>query len=258
MKKKSTHTIDGNKLFTLSSVSAAMLLGLSIPALAQNKVVIEGGPAEIQISDRDGRPEPVNPANNNLDEPVAVISPAPEAMVIQPDPTSNVEVLVPVKRVDARGKVTTGVAAAPLAPPAPKQITAEQSKRIAEIKRELEIAESATSARATFRAGDLFSEKSPVIEDTAKPTLKMLAEFMEMSPKDAASVSYRYVVTEESESDARLRAFALVEYLSKFAGATTTEFTILDPKPVTAATPKDTDSGQFVTAAEPLIEITLK
>ncbi len=257
MKKKSTHPVDENKWLQLSSLSAAFLL-FSIPAHADDRIVIEGGPAEIQISDRDGRPEPVDPANNKPGEPAAVLPPIPSAVVIQPIPTSDVEVLVPVKRVNMPGKTITDVMPTPTIPPSPKQVSPETSKRIAEIKRELKIAESATAARAIFKADEVFSENSPVIEDTAKPTLKMLAEFMELSPKDAASVSYRYIATKESESDARLRAFALVDYLSKFAGATSTEFTILDPKPVAAENPKASPSGQFVTTAESLIEITLK
>ncbi|MDF1741226.1 MAG: hypothetical protein P1U86_18840 [Verrucomicrobiales bacterium] len=258
MKKNSTHPFEESQLLQFSSISAALLIGLSLPVLAQEKVVIEGGPAEIQISDRDGQPEPVNPANNKLDEPPVVLTPEPDATVIQPVPNSNVEVLVPVKPVTPAGSVTADVKIAQTAPIAPKQISAEHSKRIAEIKRELEIAESATAARAILKAEEVFSEKTPVVDEAAKPTLKMLAEFMELSPKDTATVTYKYVATEESESSARQRAFAVVDYLSTMAGATTTEFTILDPKPVTVENPKATPSGQFVTEAEALIEITLK
>lgn len=257
MKKNSTHSVDGNQWLQLSSLSAAMLL-FSIPAYAQERVVIEGGPAEIQISDRDGRPEPVDPANNKPGEPAAVLPPTPDSVVVQPVPTSDVEVLVPVKPEKGTRFTITEIKPAPTVPPASEQVTPEESKRMAEIKRELGISESATAARAVLKAEEVFTEKSPLIADAAKPTLKMLAEFMEISPKDSASVSYRYVATKESESDARTRAFALVDHLSKMAGATTTEFTILDPKPVTVENPKASPSGQFITTAEPLLEITLK
>ncbi len=258
MKKKSTAPFEGSPLLQFSSISAALLLGLTLPVTAQERVVIEGGPAQIQISDRDGQPEPVDPANNKLDEPPVVLVPEPDATVIQPLPNSDVEVLVPVKPVAPAGSVTTDVKIAQTAPIAPKQISAEQSKRIAEIKRELEIAESATAARAIFKAEEVFSEKTPVIDDAAKPTLKLLAEFMELSPKNTATVTYKYVATQESESSARQRAFAVVDHLSTMAGATTTEFSILDPKPVVVENPKETPSGEFVTEAEALIEITLK
>lgn len=257
MKKKFTQSQDGNKLLQLSSISAAMLL-FSAPAYSDDKVVIEGGPAEIQVSDRDGSPEPVDPANNKLKTPVPVVPAAPDAAVIQPVPNSDVQVLVPMKSTDTEGRVITEVKPVPTVPPTPTRISASQSKRIAEIKRELEIAESATAARAIFEANDLFTKKSAVIEDSAKPTLKMLAEFMELTPKDKATVSYKYVATEESEIEVRTRALALVNYLASTAGATTTEFTILDPVPVVDENPTTTPSGQFITTAKALIEITLK
>ena len=234
------------------------MLLLAVPAYSQNKVVIEGGPGEVQISDRDGKAEPVDPRNNKIGEPVAVLPPVPEAAVVQPVPTSDVKVLVPIEKPDVRGKTVTKMKPKPTAPREPEQISPEASKRMAEIKRELEMAESAGAARVVFTADEIFSKKSPVINDTAELSLKMLVEFMGLSPKDAATISYKFVAAEESETSARLRALALADYLSKIAGTTRDDFTVLDPEPVTADNAVTSTSGQIISTEASLIESTLK
>lgn len=201
---------------------------------AEAQVVIEGGPGVIQISDRDGRPEPVVPGGVPQGAPVPFETQPPSAVLIestpptsvevQPDPSSPVTVRVPVLPAPKPVPAVEGTAA-PAVPP----LDVASAKRKAELIRELGIADSGTGAKIAFATEDLYEKDSAQIEPLAKERLELLAEFVRLQPLKKIALTYHFSPTLHNETIAWQRSVILVEWLKLQGKITGAPFTVNEP-----------------------------
>lgn len=212
---------------------------------APAQVVIEGGPGPIQLSDRDGRPEPAVPGKvpGDVIKPLEKVPQAatgieantPEAVEIEPDPTSSVSVRVPVERPNTLNpdKLAAPDAAEPgsisSAVPA---LDVAAAKRKAELIRELGISDSGTGAKMAFTTENLYEKDSALITSVAIPQLKLLAEFIRLTNHKGVAVTYRFEPALRIEKLAWERSVSLVEWMKTMGGLPDSVFTVNDPAKV--------------------------
>lgn len=220
-------------LFALIATGALLCVGDG-----RAQVVIEGGPGVIQISDRDGRPEPVVPGgvpqgapipfDREAPGPVTIETQAPRAVTIQPDPTSPVTVRVPVRPV--------APAATPPDQPAivaSREVDVTAAKRKAEIIRELNIADSGTGAKVAILAAGLYVEGGAPIDPIADEKLALLAEFIRLSDQEGVTITYHYTPGLHLEGIAWDRSVSFVEWMKTKGKLPQATFTVEDPVKVT-------------------------
>lgn len=216
-------------LFALVATGALLCVGDG-----RAQVVIEGGPGVIQISDRDGKPEPVVPGGvpqgapvpleREAPGPVTIETQVPQAVTIQPDPTSPVTVRVPVKPAPP-------VATPPDEPAivAAREVDVTAAKRKAEIIRELNIADSGTGAKVAILAAGLYVEGGAPIDPIADEKLALLAEFIRLSDQDGVTVTYHYTPDLHLEALAWDRSVSFVEWMKTKGKLPQATFTVEDP-----------------------------
>jgi flagellar motor protein MotB len=254
--------LPGSTSLAMFSVALALTVTQS---LAQQKVVIEGGPGKIQISDRDGRPEPVLPggavfrgsaARSNQTIPQAYLSAAPSGTTeIRPVPNSPTTVVVPAKTevsVDVNG-----VQAA-----SPAAIITEQSvetaKRLAEIRRELGIADAATQSLIKLDTENLFTVGTASLDPISAETLSLIAEYISLVDEEKVGLTYHFAIPLNDKALAWDRSVALVSWMTKEGGLAKTEFVVNTPEEVKTATPtpaaNDGNTAFFKSSVEILIQ----
>lgn len=113
-------------------------------------------------------------------------------------------------------------------------------KRLSELRRELSISESSTTARIALPADDLFEENDPVaIDKFAVPALKKVAEFLQLSNKKTVTLTSLYAPDQESGKElAWGRSLALIEWLESQEQLEGRVITSSRPAPVKKPTPK--------------------
>lgn len=214
---------------------------LALPLL-QAQVVIEGGPGVVQISDQDGRPEPVVPGGARAVVP-APPDPVPpverfqdrsrvRSVEMQPVPDSPVTVLVPTEPV-ANEVRTSPVAAVPAVP----EVDVDVARRKAELVRALGLNDSGTGAAAAFFSDGFFDENTAIVSSAAAESLALLAEFIRLSPHQRIAVNYEYAPSLHNEELAWQRSLGVVEWLKTRGGLAASNFVVLDPVIVTEPTP---------------------
>lgn len=226
------------------SLVAGALVGLPI---AKGQVVIEAGPGVVQLSDQDGRPEPVVPGNvpNGAVVPVPPDPVPPSArfqdrsrvrsIEMQPVPNSPVTVVVPTEPA-ANPARTSPVAAVPAAPAVP-EVDVDAARRKAELVRELGLNDSGTGAAAAFFSDGFFDENTAIVSSAAADSLALLAEFIRLSPHQQIAVNYEYAPSLHNEELAWQRSLSVVEWLKTRGGLAASNFVVLDPVIVTEPTP---------------------
>lgn len=234
-------------------------------SFAQGKVVIEGGPGEIQISDRDGRPEPVRPggaASNNpvrrtdqMIPPADLGTPPRGAIAIPPQSTSPATVLIPRKMAvapDAAIGITVPAAANV------SKDSVETAKRLAEIRRDLGIADAAMQSLIKLDTENLFTVGAATIDPIATDTLVKIAEYIRLVDEEKVAVTYHFAIPLNDKALALDRSVALVSWMTKEGGLDKTEFVINTPDEVKVATPTpavdDGNTAFFKSSVEILIQ----
>ncbi|HQZ29636.1 MAG: hypothetical protein KA250_09090 [Verrucomicrobiales bacterium] len=234
-------------------------------SFAQGKVVIEGGPGEIQVSDRDGRPEPVRPAGATSNNPVrktdqtipqGYLDTAPSgATEVRPVSTSPTTVLIPGKTAVA-ADAALGITA-PAAADVSKE-SVETAKRLAEIRRELGIADAATQSLIKLDTENLFTEGAATLDPIATDTLAKIAEYIRLVDEEKVGVTYHFAVPLNDKALAWDRSVALVAWMTKEGGLGKTEFVVNTPDEVKVATPTpaadDGNTAFFKSTVEILIQ----
>ncbi len=232
MKTTSRYFIHSTPHCRAAIAAAGVMLALTA---SHAQVVIEGGPGVIQISDRDGKPEPVVPGGVPQGAPIPFDpnvpgggtpdAAAPRAVTMRPDPQSPVTVRVaakpapPVKPAVEPGSV---VAAVPT-------VDVDAAKRKSEIIRDLGIADSGTSAKVAILTQNLYEKDSALITTVANPQLALLAEFIRLSPHREILVTYQYSPTLHAEGLAWDRSVSLVEWMKGKGQLASSTFTVNEP-----------------------------
>ncbi len=224
--------------FVRPSLVVCSGLMLALPAFAQRSVVI---PAR---------------SSSTLDQNEGVVvtpPPAPVAPLSSPlsDKAGFSKVAVP-SSVPGQGMVQTQ--STPIADPAPNtNVTAVQRvetppppldvatiKRLAELRRELRVAESAARARINLPADDLFlRDVAPAIDPLAEPVLREVVEYLERTLKKKVTVQSLYEPGEAGAKDlAWARVLALIDWLKANSSLDPTLLTATAPAPLSQAAPK--------------------
>jgi len=274
---------------TIKRVAAAIgipviAVGLAtFPANAQN-VKIEGGPGAVQISDNDGKVEASTPLNNPVGEngvptvpriPGANAAPVPsspstevsaEDLVapVQPkrDPVSRdaVDAKVKLRPNESRDRVTGDVDASATAtvPAIQPQMNANDMKRMAELRRELNIADSATVAALSFKSDDLFTGENATIETLAAPTLEKVAEYIALGNKKNVTVRSYYVPGEGTKETAWDRSLALIDWMKENTAIELENIRAIGPGMATAPVPKENATDVNSTELVSMIEVEIR
>lgn len=217
------------------------------------QVVIEGGPGVIQISDRDGEPEPVVPGGVPGGAPVPLEPGLPTAILVDPTPPSAIEieteadpsvtVRVPVERPVPPARVREIAPAAAVidpaesADPAVSAVDVAKAKRKAELVRALGIADSGTGATIAIDTENLYEEDTALVDPVAKQTLLDLAEFIRLSRHEGVTVTYQYSPSLHGEELAWKRSVSLIEWMKVSGALSETKFTIEEPVRVVESVP---------------------
>jgi hypothetical protein len=196
-------------------------------------------------------------SSSTLDETNAVVTTptvdAPVAPLVSPiRDKSNVSPLVVPST--SPGKAAISTSSGPVATPAPDtNVVAIQRvevtsppldvatiKRLAELRDELGVAESAARARINLPADDLFvSGKEVRIEPLAEPALGSVVEYLERTLKKNITVKPLYDPLEEGGKDrAWARTLALIDWLKANSSLEHDRLKATSPEALTKATPK--------------------
>ncbi len=114
-------------------------------------------------------------------------------------------------------------------------------KRLAEMRRELNIVESASRARIALPADDLFEESDPVeIDKFSEPVLKQISEYLLLTDKKKITVTSFYAPDQDNgKALAWGRSLSLIEWLEDKGGLPSDTINSARPAPVAAKTKKE-------------------
>lgn len=114
-------------------------------------------------------------------------------------------------------------------------------KRLSELRRELNIAESAARARIMLPADDLFEEANPVaIDQFAEPALKQISEYLLLTNKKKITVTSYYAPDQENgKALAWNRSLSFIEWMEDQGGLPADSINSTRPAPVEARTKKE-------------------
>lgn len=270
MKTKRSNISFNLKTLTAAVVTASLTVSFTtVPAAAQG-VVIEGGPGAVQISDKDGKPEPSTPLNNPVEskEPMAV--PQIEGAGTPPTPSSPstnvsaediVKPLRPLKTGESRDEVTGDFNKSDMKSVEVRQpaLSIEDRKKVADLRKELNIAEAATGSSVRFRTDQLFTDDdTALLESLAKPTLSKLVEYMRLSGRNHVIVQSYYVPDKVRKSLAWNRSLALIDWMSESGGVDLEKIRAAGPKMATQPVPEENANNAVATELVSTIELELR
>lgn len=236
---------------TLGRVMALIIATALFPYLsshAQNSVKIEAKSAS-SLDDAEG--------SDSSGSTVTVPAPATNSSFDGKSSISRVNAPVPST---SQGKVTkreTPVVRAQPGQPvgatqrvAPNQevIDPKKMKRMAELRRELNISDAATKAKLAMPADDLFlPEASTTINKLSEPVLTKVAEYLALSEKKSVTVKGFYVEGESTKELAWARSLSLIEWMTSHSNLGIENFKASGPLPETMGTPKanSTEAGDL-------------
>ncbi|MEM9016386.1 MAG: hypothetical protein AAGC68_05185 [Verrucomicrobiota bacterium] len=156
--------------------------------------------------------------------------------------------------------VATTVTAVQRVPTPTQEINPAKLRRLAELRRQLDIADAATQAKITLQTDTLFLESEPeTLDELALPTLKKIVDYIRLNDKKDVTLRSFFAPDEErGKSRAWNRSLTLIEWMTEEGGLDPDEFKATQPLPVVKATPEpfateigDTD---FVNRTEFVLE----
>lgn len=123
----------------------------------------------------------------------------------------------------------------------PKQtIDPKKMQRLADLRRELRITETARQARLALPTDDLFEATTPTkIDDLSESTLKKVAEYLDLSGFKTVTVKPFYLRDEPGDKELSWnRSLSLIEWMDAHTELKTEAFKAGGPDPVVKPTPK--------------------
>jgi hypothetical protein len=240
-------TARGNTLPFLAALVCTSLTAAVSIGTAQVKIPAKSGSSLEESNKETSSTEIAKPAASRFDKRSNVSRSAPEgpktltpSNVTPPDPKN----LAATKRV-----------------PVPKQnLNPAAIARLADLRRELRIAESATQARFALPTEDLFEKTAPTtIDDLSEPTLKKVVEFIALNEKRSVTVKSSYLPdAENGKGRAWTRSLALIEWMTANSSLEPEQFRASTPTPVTVETlrkvAKNVGEGDLVARIEMVLE----
>lgn len=153
----------------------------------------------------------------------------------------------------------TDVAAIQQVPLPKRKLDPATEKRLAELRRELGIANAALSARIALPADELFLEEAPAtIDDLAVPALDKVMEYIRLNDKKKVTVQSFYDREPDAKELGWARSLALIEWMTADGSIGIEDVKAAGPAPVAKPTPKpnSTEFGdtEYVNRIELLLE----
>ena len=133
-------------------------------------------------------------------------------------------------------------------------------KRLAELQRELNVAESATKARVTLPANEIFAENSAtVIDHLSKPVLLKVVEYLSLTLKKEVTIKgYFAPYSEGGEAEAWARSLALLKWIAANSELEGDNLKVVAPEILRKETAKQFATGIGDTEFVPVIVINLE
>ncbi|NLT69684.1 MAG: hypothetical protein GXX91_03190 [Verrucomicrobiaceae bacterium] len=227
-------------------------LVFSLPGMAAaQSVVIEGGPDTIQISDRDGKPEPVTPGETAPPQQTGppLVRPPIRPVDAIPAPTAN-------RVVGPAGIPKTPATARDVVEP-PRTLAVGEAKRLAELKRELGILDTGTSAALSLDVGNVFRAGTTTVDRIAEEKLTLIAEYIQLALAREIQLTYHFAPNLHDKDLAWSRSVAMVKWMTEKGGMAESSFTILNPEVVTEPAPTAVPDDGERAAMQNRIEFTI-
>ncbi|MEX2581239.1 MAG: hypothetical protein WD342_19440 [Verrucomicrobiales bacterium] len=204
-----------------------------------------------------------DPATEPTTPPVQLTSPFPGKSSVS-------RVRVPTPGVE-EGKVTTQTTPATDTPPSVAVVATQRVapvergfnvitiRRLAELRRELRVADAALKTMIALPADELFEdEESLAIDDLAAPALHKVIEYIELNDKKKVTVRSLYNREEGAKELGRERSVALIKWMMENSPSGLDDFEAAAPAPVAKPTAKQnaTEVGdtEYVNRIELLLE----
>ncbi len=216
-------------------ITSILALAAGVPLSAQ--VVIEGGPGTVQISDKDGQPENTNSVPS-ISRPITSAVPAvaggtlgdgEKVLSVEANALEGTSVNLPAMKENVKVAPSGPVAAVSVVPVKVTQRNPTTVKRLAELKRELEIQDAGNRAAVAVTTEGLFKEDTEVIDDLSISRLQTIAEYLRLSEEDQVDVTYHFDASEESKESAWGRSLSIVNWMETKGQVTRNIFRLNDP-----------------------------
>lgn len=154
---------------------------------------------------------------------------------------------------------STNVSAVQQVPLPRRDLDPATEKRLAELRRELGIANAALSSRLALPADQLFRDDAPTtLDELAIPSLNKVMEYIQLNDKKEITVQSFYNRAEGAKELGWARTLALVEWMTSGGAISIDDVKAAGPAPVLKPTPKpnSTEIGdtEYVNRIELLLE----
>ncbi len=154
---------------------------------------------------------------------------------------------------------TTSVAAIQQVPLPKRELDPATEKRLADLRRELGIANAALSSRLALPADELFLDDAPTtLDELAIPSLNKVIEYIQLNDKKKITVQSFYNRDPGAKELGWTRTLALIEWMTTGSALNIEDIKAAGPAPVVRPTPKPnaTEIGEteYVNRIELLLE----
>ena len=114
-------------------------------------------------------------------------------------------------------------------------------KRLTVLRKELNVTESASKARISLPADQLFVENSAAdLDELSKPTLLKMTEYMELTLKKEVTVKAYFIPDDpKGEEQSWSRSLSLVKWITANSTIDPEKLKVLAPEPLSKKTPKE-------------------
>ena len=232
--KAHTHPFPSRWVGFVLGCSSTIALAVTLPLSAQ--VIIEGGPGTVQISDKDGQPETSNSASS-ITSPITSTVPVAggsagasgNPLSVETTTLDGASVSLPAMKENVRTTPKGPLAAVSNVPVKVTQRNPSTVKRLAELKRELEIQDVGNRAAVAVTTRGLFKNDTEMIDELSVTRLHTIAEYLRLSEEDQVEVTYHFVESEENRDMAWSRSLSVVNWMETKGQVAKEIFRLNDP-----------------------------
>lgn len=230
-----------------------VLMFFPLNSATAQSVVIEGGPDTVQISDRDGKPEPITPQRATGPNAVTRDEQTIPEGLLPPEVPAGAR---PPGPRPAPGRMVGPAGISPAREPAaaPQTLAAGEAKRLAELKRELGILDTGTSAALTLDMQNVFVAGAATIDAIAVEKLTLIAEYFQLALAKEIRLTYHFAPNLHDEDLAWARSVAMIKWMTENGGLAESGFTIRNPEKVRVPTPTTVPDDGNLTAMQNRLE----
>jgi hypothetical protein len=139
----------------------------------------------------------------------------------------------------------------------PRSLAAGEAKRIGELKRELGIFDTGTSAALSLNMENVFSDGAATVDAIAENKLSLIAEYMQLTLAREIRLTYHFAPNLHDKDLAWARSVAMIKWMTENGGMAESTFTIQNPEVVKEAAPTSVPENGNLTAMQNRIEFNI-